>query len=230
LGFLPNAPYVHPDPCSTKDGQHFLDLIQAYDAGLLVQWSRDSLNTAESFFPLASAPVSHFVKPQVLCIPKSLRAAAVPKKQPAAAKRSSPPDFTAVQPLMELVSAPCTEKGVFQLFASAAPSGSIKPVLRDSDGKSLLLCFSSSVGPLFNSCTLANCHHEQTKRTWNKKFQAQGGSGPPPCCHVNLSQQTWASKPEAYWSSLVDWLRLPGVSQVIRPSEFLKAKTPSTPW
>jgi hypothetical protein len=48
--------------------------------------------------------------------------------------------------------------------------------------------------------------------------------------HVDLSQPHWASQPEAFWAPIVTFLRLPGVSTTIRPSEFLKSKTPSVPW
>jgi hypothetical protein len=48
---------------------------------------------------------------------------------------------------------------------------------------------------------------------------------PSPFLHVDLSLPFFANQPESYWEPVVSWLRLPGVSNAIHPSQFLKAKT-----
>jgi hypothetical protein len=230
-GFLPADPHVHVCPYN-RDGQHFIDLVQDFDADLLVQWGRDRLHSAESFYPKNLVPESHFVKSQVLRIPTpSDSLSDNGNKKKADAKRPAPAmaaDFISAKPLFELVNAPLTEKAVFLEFQSSSPNGTRMPVLQNPDGKSALICFSSSVGPPFNKCNLAQCIQNQTKRTRNPKYQTPGG--PPPFCHVDFNNPYYANQPEAFWAPAVNFLRLPGVSASICPSEFLKAKTPSTPW
>jgi hypothetical protein len=104
------------------------------------------------------------------------------------------------------------------------------PVLPNPDGKSSLICFDSAAGPPLNKCNLADCLRQQQERTKNPRYR-QAAGGPPPLNHVDLSQPCWwASQPETFWAPIVTFLRLPGVSTTIRPSEFLKSKTPSVPW
>ena len=220
-----------------QDGLHFIDLVQDFDAALLLQWHRDRLQNAASFYPDSTVPVSHFVRTSIPRIPRSVvpagssTASPPATRQAVAARREAPPpspDFTSAQPIFELVNPPLIASGVFQQFHHASPTGARKPVLRHPDGKSSLICFSSSVSPPFNVCNLAQCLREQTKRTRNSRYQLAGG--PPPFCHIDLSKTYWASQPEAFWAPVVEWLRLPGISATIRPSSFLRAKTPSTPW
>ena len=146
-------------------------------------------------------------------------------KRPAQAMTA---DFISGQPLFELVNPPVNEKGVFLQFASASPNGTHMPILSNPDGKSSLICLPSAVGHTFNKCNLAQCLRNQKSCTRNPKYRTP--DGPPPFCHVDFLQPYWANQPEIFWAPVVQFLRLPGVSASIRPSEFLKAKTPSTPW
>jgi hypothetical protein len=231
-GFLPADPHVHVCPFN-RDGQHFIDLVQEYDALLLVQWGHERLHSPESFYPANLIPESHFVKTQVLKIPRQSSAAAgnTENHKRAATKRPATEmnaDFVSAKPLFELTSAPQTEKAVFLQFQSSSPTGTRMPVLLNPDGKSSLICFSSAVGPPFNKCNLAQCLQNQKKRTRNPRYQTP--EGPPPFCHIDFTQPYYANQPEAFWAPVVTFLRLPGVSNSIRPSTFLKEKTPSTPW
>lgn len=206
--------------------------MQDFDADLLIQWGRDRLHSPESFYPVTLVPDSHF-------IPMRATRAERPPAQPAEsggqkkerAKRPAQaltPDFISAKPLFELVSAPQTEKAVFLQFQSSSPNGTRMPILQNPDGKSALICLSSSVGPPFNKCHLAQCLRNQTSRTRNPRYQTP--EGPPPLCHIDFEQPYYANQPESFWDPVVTFLRLPGVSAAIRPSEFLKAKTRSTPW
>ena len=79
------------------------------------------------------------------------------RKKPLSTKRSADqltPDFVSNKPLFELISAPQTEKAVFLKFASSSPAGTRVPILQNPDGKSALICLSSSVGAPFNKCNL----------------------------------------------------------------------------
>ena len=224
-------PHVHVDPYN-RDGQHFIDLVQDFDANLLVQWGRDRLHSSESFYPIHLMPDFHFQRVQAPLTPNpSAPPTGQSNKKKAAAKRPASAmtaDFVSAKPLFELVNAPQTEKAIFLHFSSATPNGTRMPVLPNPDGKSALICLSSSVGPPFNKCNLAQCFRNQTSRTRNPRYQTQ--EGPTPFCHVDFNQPYWANLPEASWAPVVQYLRLPGVSASIRPSEFLKARTPSTPW
>ena len=232
-GFLPADPHVHVCPYN-RDGQHFIDLVQDFDADLLVQWSRDRLHSADAFYSVHLVPASHFLKGQTLRMPQPSTSISDPpdqKKKPLSTKRSADqltPDFVSNKPLFELISAPQTEKAVFLKFASSSPAGTRMPILQNPDGKSALICLSSSVGAPFNKCNLAQCLRNQTSRTRNPRYQTP--EGPPPFCHIDFNHPYYANQPEAFWAPVVTFLRLPGVAAAIRPSEFLKAKTPSTPW
>jgi hypothetical protein len=48
--------------------------------------------------------------------------------------------------------------------------------------------------------------------------------------HVDPSATEWTSKPETYWAPLDEFLVDPQVSPILRPSQALKALTPSTNW
>jgi hypothetical protein len=63
-----------------------------------------------------------------------------------------------------------------------------------------------------------------------KRVRRNSSSEPTPFSHVDLAVEPWASKPEAFWDQIVAWLKLPGVSLIVRPSAFLKAKTPAAAW
>jgi hypothetical protein len=233
-GFLPADPNVHICPYD-GEGHHFLNIVQDFDADIILQWSRDRLRNAEAFYPVSTIPSSHFVHVPAPRLPASLGGPSPqdgPSKQPGRGQKrqasDAAPDFVAVQPLFEMATAPLTEKACFMAFAKAPPNGTRMPRLINPNGTSSLICFSSAAGPPFNKCNIEGCIRKQKAGTRNPRHQ--NPNGPPPFCHVDLTQPYWANQPEAFWNPVVEWLRLPGVSNAIRPSEFLKRRTPSTPW
>jgi hypothetical protein len=48
--------------------------------------------------------------------------------------------------------------------------------------------------------------------------------------HIDLSVDPWRSKPEAYWQSVVDFLKIPGVDAVLQPTATFKQLTPAASW
>ncbi len=235
-GFLHEPPHVHVDPYDS-DGNHCLKTLQDYDANLIQQWGSESLRSIDAFYRVSSVPESHFIQvpvPRLPAIPagSASSGSSSTTQSRAGRKRSAPPpapDFIAVQPLFELVNPPLDEKMCYQQFMRAPPNGTKMPLLIHPEGRSSLICFTSASGPPFNTCNRANCLREQKRTTRNPNFRNRP-EGPPPFCHVDLAQTYWAGQPESFWKPVVTWLRYPGVSDKIKPSEFLKAKTPSTPW
>lgn len=167
-------------------------------------------------------PNSHFVKPNYQRIQRALpqAGASTAPRSLAGARRPAPvaePDFTAAQTIFELVNPPQLSTAIMDQFQAASPV-SRKPMLRHPDGKSSLICFTSSVGAPFNVCNVAGCIRNQTQRCCTRHCR-NADAGPPPFCHVDLSSPHWANQPESFWAAVVEWLRLPGVSAVIRPSQ-----------
>jgi hypothetical protein len=231
-GFLPPAPDC-PEVCPiNQDGQHFVDILQEWDTQIREQWRPTRLHAAAAFYDAAIIPRSHFITAPTPRIPRN------PNPNPAnntgntpplaGTRRPTPePDFRAIKPLFALVNPPLEAKGILDQFQGASPTGSRKPVLHHPNGKSSLICFTSSAAAPFNVCNAVNCLRNQRSRARPRS----GNSGPfNAFSHVDFNDPYWASQPEAFWTPVVTWLRLPGVSAVILPSEFLKTKTPNTPW
>jgi hypothetical protein len=235
--------YLDTDPVSidptNRDGQHFLDLIQAYDIQVRDQWRTGRLLTAPSFYDVSSIPSTHFTRPP---LPPKVTPPVAPglaspfiKKEPAE-KRARPAavinDFTAAQPVFELVNpAPSSRSEITKRMSIANPAGSPMPKLlvpgsNGQHGKLSLICLASSVSAPYNVCCTQECHQSQKKR--NRNFRGNGA--PPPFAHVDLANPIWANQPESFWNPVVAWLRLPSIAAELRPSSFLRAKTPSTPW
>jgi hypothetical protein len=229
-GFLSGNP-VNICPY-TQDSQHFLNLIQEWDADQLMTWGRDRLAGSHFFTAGTVIHSSHFTRgPERLPPPVPRLTPFLDKKpeprQPAVKRtREVPtPDFVAAQPLFELVAPPRETRGIVTIFTQASPQNAAKPALPNGqDGKSVLICFASSCCAPFNVCNLAACHAGQTRRV------RKNAPAPTPFSHVDLALEPWASKPENFWEHIVAWLKLPGVSLSVRPSAFLKAKTGSVSW
>jgi hypothetical protein len=229
-----NSGFLSGDPVNicpyTQDTQHFVDLIQEYDAAQLLTWGRDRLQSSQSFCQNTAIQPSHF-KPgadRSTAAQSDIHTGTKHKdtKLPLKRSREPPvPDFVAAQPLFELVAPPRESRGIVTMFTQASPPNAAKPALpAGQDGKSILICFASSCSAPYNACNLAACQAGRARRVRK--------NAPPPSAfgHVDLAVEPWASKPEAFWSHIVAWLNLPGVSLTVRPSAFLKTKTPSAAW
>jgi hypothetical protein len=216
----------------TQDSQHFINLIQEYDAAQLQTWGRERLQSSLMFGQGLVIPPSHFKRSQER--PPTPAPRDIPsvdkkpdqKQQALKRPRESPtPDFVAAHPLFELVAPPRETRGIVTIFTTASPQNASKPALpTGQDGKSVLICFASSCCAPFNVCNLAACHSGQSRRV------RKNAPTPTPFSHVDLAVEPWASKPESFWDPIVAWLKLPGVSLAVRPSAFLKAKTGATTW
>jgi hypothetical protein len=217
----------------TQDSQHFLNLIQEWDADQLMTWGRDRLAGGSFFTAGTVIHSSHFQRGPERHPPPVPRDTPFPAdkkpepRQPAVKRpREVPtPDFVAAQPLFELAAPPKDNRGIVTIFTQASPQNAAKPALPNGqDGKSVLICFASSCCAPFNVCNLAACHAGQARRV------RKNGPAPTAFSHVDLAVEPWASKPETFWAHIVAWLKLPGVSLTVRPSAFLKAKTGSAAW
>ena len=231
-----NSGFLSGDPVNicpyTQDTQHFIDLIQEYDAAQLLTWGRDRLQSSQSFCQTTAIQPSHFKRNQdrlhlnspidISSSDKKTDTKNLPLKRQ---REQSAPDFVAAQPLFELVNPPKESRGMVTIFTQASPPNAAKPALpAGPDGKSVLICFASSCGAPFNTCNTTVCHAGRSRRI------RKGAPIPPAFSYVDLAVKPWASKPEVFWEQIVTWLQLPGVSLTVRPSAFFKAKRSSTTW
>ena len=115
-GFLPLAP-GHPQVLCpiNQDGQHFVDLIQMWDAALLAQWHQDRLHTSAAFYSANTVPASHFVKPPKERATHQQTPPGAPGPTPplSGSRRPAPdpePDFRAFKSLFQLVRPPLTAR------------------------------------------------------------------------------------------------------------------------
>ena len=160
-GFLPPAP-DHPQVCPiNQDGQHFADLIQAWDAALLAQGHRNGLHTLAAFHAANTAPSSHFIRAPKEHAPRH--------PAPAGATGPAPPlsgdcrparadhksDLKAVKPFFQLFQPPLTARVVLDQFHAASPQGSRKPVFWH------VICFLSSAAAPLSARNKASCLHNQ---------------------------------------------------------------------
>jgi hypothetical protein len=89
----------------------------------------------------------------------------------------------------------------------------------NNDGKQdCLICFCSAFPYLHNSCQLETCIAANQQQQNNQRL------------HIDLTKEPWHSKPESYWQPVVDWLRLPSVDGILRPTPYFKKLTPLAKW
>jgi hypothetical protein len=101
----------------------------------------------------------------------------------------------------------------------AMPENTHYPKMTDTDGKpDCLICFYSAFPYPHNSCQLESCIAAKRRRKDNQRL------------HIDLSKEPWRSKPELYWQPVVDWLKLPRVDTLIRPTAVFRKLTPSANW
>jgi hypothetical protein len=93
------------------------------------------------------------------------------------------------------------------------------PRLAATPGKEpCLICFQSSFAPPFNICQFSSCIGNKRKHQETQ------------CLHIDLTQDTWHSKPEVFWQPIVEWLQLPTIRPFIRPTNGFRRLTPSAKW
>ena len=243
-GFLATSP-VTLDPFN-RDQQHFLDLLRTFDSAVQHQWRSGRLLSPQSFYDIALLPPSHFTRvtrPPTLSLGPAATTTSTTRNESAQAQRARASaetrvsDFVATQPLFAFVTRPPSNRGgVASRFLQVNPQGHPMPKLQleglnGQPGTFSLICFPSSVSAPHNRCCTAECLRGQKDRKRQRvNRRSDHTQDIQPFCHVDLSKPYFANQPEAYWQSVVTWLRLPGVSASILPSQYLKAKTPFTPW
>ena len=91
------------------------------------------------------------------------------------------------------------------------------PRLPSQNGTLQTICLNSAFPPPYNCCVLRLCGDKKSvPRT--------------PRLHIDLHQEPWRSKPEAYWAPMVAFLMNAQVHPHLRPSAALKLVTPNTKW
>jgi hypothetical protein len=124
------------------------------------------------------------------------------------ASKRHPEYFVASQGMLELAapSIPSGQRLVTYLF-KAMPDNTPYPKINDTDGKPNCLIRSCSALPApHHSCQLDTCIAARRQKRDN------------PCLHIDLAQEPWRSKPEAYWQPVMTWLQLPRVNILMRPT------------
>jgi hypothetical protein len=128
------------------------------------------------------------------------------------------PDFVNSTPLMEVTVPLDPNIPVSTQLFGRLPTGMTYPKFPSvPSGTSLTtICFRSSFSSPQNCCSTRLCKERKAPR--NQRL------------HVDLGSEPWRSKPESYWTPLVNFLQDPAVSPHLRPSTALRNATPSVRW
>jgi hypothetical protein len=128
--------------------------------------------------------------------------------------------FVASKSLLKLA-APIPEGQRFMTYLfKSLPMNTAYPKLAANDGKDCLICFRSAFQSPHNVCQLDTCIA--------LKRRQRGGENKR--LHIDLTQEPWRSKPEAYWQPVITWLQIPAVSALIKPTAAFRTITPSSNW
>jgi hypothetical protein len=206
-----------------------LTTLSAFDSSFHDLWSNRIMVHNDMLWTLPP-PADHFVQicPLPSAIPRPAAAALPPSsfqypsgQPPSTAgntKRQREP-FTASQGLLELASPiPAGQRLMTYLF-QAMPANTTYPRMQNHDGKNnCLMCFRSAFPAPHNLCHLDSCIAIKHRKRHSPRL------------HIDLSQESWRSKPESYWQPVVDWLLYPGVDALIRPTAAFRKLTPSAKW
>jgi hypothetical protein len=190
--------------------------LQQYDIAFAARWYQTS-----AYDPSWTAPTppGHF--PAAAYVrPPPLREEKIPKKQRTeglTARQKIPKDFICSAPLLEAVKPLRQDVPVSTQLLERIPKGLPYPKFPDPSGTCMTtICFRSAFASPQNCCATSLCKERRQPR--QTRF------------HVDPTAIEWTSKPETYWAPLVAFLVDPQVSPILRPSQALKALTPSTNW
>jgi hypothetical protein len=133
-------------------------------------------------------------------------------------KPTGPPDFRCISPLFVPVETlpPGTHAS---LLIRRIDSSDPYPKLVDEQGHRSQLCFDATTATCGLSCHTHSCNNQRRR-----------GQAAVSRLHICLSSEPWKSKPETYWSPIVQFLQQPAVRAHLLPSEAFKEATPSTTW
>jgi hypothetical protein len=127
------------------------------------------------------------------------------------------PDFINQSPLMECTSHLPQHKTVLQALYGKFQAQVMYPRFPTNTGTSQTLCLNSSFVSPHHTCTTRLCGDRKSNPRMSR-------------LHIDLSKDEWRQKPENYWAPLVAFLTNPEVVPHIRPTQALKALTPTTTW
>jgi hypothetical protein len=203
---------------------HLMEALARYDMQFQQRWYTQAFTISDPLWA-AVLPIDHFVRPSVpMPMPSStvLPSASVPSHEPASkrvklARSARPADFFCTGPLILPVEPLPGGKAAITTILHRLPRQGRFPMLPDANGTSSYICFKSCFPAPHDRCVTKTCIHHKT-------------TPPAARLHIDLSVAHWKSKPEPYWTPLVEWLQLPGVKSHFRPSPELKALTPTTAW
>jgi hypothetical protein len=140
-----------------------------------------------------------------------------PKRQKLGGGRIKNPDFINKSPPMECTFTMPAQKSVLQALYGKFHAPVAYPRFPTSTGTLQTLCLNSSFVSPHNTCTTRLCGDRKSGTRMLR-------------LHMDLSQEEWRKKPEAYWAPLIAFLRHPEVTPHIRPTQAFKSLTPSTTW
>jgi hypothetical protein len=203
---------------------HLMEALDRYDMQFQQRWYTQAFTISDPLWA-ATLPSDHFVRyiPTATLIPSILsNPAAVPSHEPATkrlklARPARNADFVCSGPVIIPVEPLPGGKAAITTILHRLPRQGRFPLLPDANGTSSYICFKSCFPAPHDRCVTAKCINQKS-------------TPPAPRLHIDLSADYWKTKPEAYWSPLVEWLQLPGVLSHFRPSRELKALTPSASW
>jgi hypothetical protein len=204
-------------PSSIPDRQDSLiQVLQQFDLSFQARWYQNTAYDAVWSSPIPQghslagpSPVKH---PPSSSIPDSGAPATKRRKPLSGLSPQSVPDFVNNTPLVEAVQPFTSHRPMAQQLLTRLARTPF-PKFETSTG-TLTLCFLSAFAPPHNSCVRGKC--------MDRKRQCR--------MHVDLSQEPWRSKPESFWSPLVQFLKDPLVAIHLRPSPSFRRVTPSVTW
>jgi hypothetical protein len=197
-----------PSPVPDRSDTLVTALAQ-YDIAFAARWYQTSAYDSSWTTPTPPGhfPVAAYVRP-----PPANDLPPPTKKKPRTGDL-----LISAAPLLESVKQLRADIPVSTQLLERIPKGLPYPKFPDPSGTCMTtICFRSAFASPNNCCATTLCKERRPPR--QTRF------------HVDPSAAEWTSKPETYWAPLVAFLVDPQISPILRPSQALKAMTPSTNW
>jgi hypothetical protein len=203
--------------------------LEAFDTSFHDTWAHQIIIHNDPIWTNPPPPDQFRQATPIYCPPPIPTSCPLPPAQPAPHRSSNPPtgalkrprepDFTSSQALFEPVIAFQPGQRPMAYMIHNTDRATQYPRLADTPGKDpCLICFRSSFPPPFNVCHTGSCIGNRSRRRETKRL------------HIDLAQEPWRTKPEAFWQPVVEWLQLPTIRPFVRPTAALRRLTPSTRW
>ena len=201
---------------------HLMEAITRYDTQFQQRWYTQAFTISDPLWT-SVPPADHFVrKAQQQPPPAPGSTASSSAREPSSkriklGKSGQQADFICTTALIVPVEPLPGQKAAISTIVQHLPRPGRFPTLPDENGTLSYICFQSCFAAPHDRCVTKKCMHQKT-------------ATPTARLHIDISSDFWRKKPESYWKSLVDWLKLPGVTQHFSPSVALKALTPTANW